>query len=74
MQIVYQNQLLNVPQWKLTSDALIFLVELNSTAYCKSALSKIRGYRSMLIDVLFTFAGNYCVGEGNTINKSISIS
>jgi hypothetical protein len=28
----------------------------------------------MLIDVLFTFAGNYCVGEGNTINKSISIS
>jgi hypothetical protein len=27
MQIVYQNQLLNVPQWKLTSDALTFLVE-----------------------------------------------
>ena len=28
MQIVYHNQLLNVPQWKLTSDTLTFLVEL----------------------------------------------
>jgi hypothetical protein len=74
MQIVYQNQLLNVPQWKLTSDALAFLVELISAACCKSVLSKIRGYRSMLMDILFTFPGNYYVGEGNTINKSISIS
>jgi hypothetical protein len=32
MQIVYQNQLLNVTQWKLTSDAIIFLVELSSAA------------------------------------------
>jgi hypothetical protein len=74
MQIVYQNQLLNVPQWKLTSDALAFLVELISAACCKYVLSKIRGYRSMLMDILFTFPGNYYVGEGNTINKSISIS
>jgi hypothetical protein len=59
---------------KLTSDALTFLVELISAACCKFVLSKIRGYRSMLIDILFTFPGNYCVGEGNTINKSISIS
>jgi hypothetical protein len=42
MQIVYQNQLLKVPQWKLTSDALAFLVELISAACCKSVLSKIR--------------------------------
>ena len=74
MQIVYQNQLLNVPQWKLTSDTLTFLVELSSAACCKSVLSKIRGYRSMLMNISFTFPGNYCVGEGNTINKSISIS
>ena len=66
MQIVHQNQLLNVPQWKLTSDPLTFLVELISVACCKSVLSKIRGYRSMLMDILFTFPGNYCVGEGNT--------
>jgi hypothetical protein len=24
--------------------------------------------------MVITFPGNYCVGEGNTINKSISIS
>jgi hypothetical protein len=59
---------------KLTSDTLTFLVELISAAYCKSVLSKIRGYRAMLMDILFTFPGNYCVGGGNTINKSISIS
>ena len=58
MQIVYQNQLLNVPQRKLTSDTLTFLVELIS-----AILSKIRGYRSMLMDILFTFPGYYCVGE-----------
>jgi hypothetical protein len=29
---------------------------------------------SMLMDILFTFPGNYYVGEGNTRNKSISIS
>jgi hypothetical protein len=34
----------------------------------------IRGYRSILVDILFTFPGNYCVGEENTINKSVSIS
>ena len=71
MQIVYQNQLLNVPQWKLT-----FLVKLISATCCKSILSKIRGYacRSMLMDIVFMFPGNYCVGEGNTMDKSISIS
>jgi hypothetical protein len=37
---------------KLTSDALTFLVELISAACCKFVLSKIRGYRSMLIDIL----------------------
>jgi hypothetical protein len=58
---------------KLTSDASTFLVELISAA-CKSVLSKIREYRSMLVDILFMFPGNYCVGEGNTINKLISIS
>jgi hypothetical protein len=73
MQILYQNQLLNVPQWKLISDALTFLVELSSTA-CKSVLSKIRGYhRSMPMCMVLTFPGNYCIGEGNTINKSIYI-
>jgi hypothetical protein len=35
---VYQNQLLYVPQWKLTSDALTFLVELSSSACCKSII------------------------------------
>jgi hypothetical protein len=78
MQIVYQNQLLSVPQWKLTSDALTFLVELSSTACCISVLSKITvwGYtcRSMPMGMVITFPGNYCVGQGNTINKSISIS
>jgi hypothetical protein len=76
MQIVYQNQLLNVPQWKLTSDALAFLVELSSAACCISVLSKITvgGYRSMTMGIVITFPGNYCVGEGNTINKSIYIS
>ena len=69
-----QNQLRNVHQWKLTSDALTFLVELISAACCKSVLSKIRGYRSMLMNILFTFPGNYWIGEGNTLNKSISIS
>jgi hypothetical protein len=64
-----------VPQWKLTSDALTFLIELSSAACCISVLSKIRGYhRSMLMDILFTFPWNYCVGEGNTINKLVSIS
>jgi hypothetical protein len=67
MQIVYQNQLLNVPQWKLTSDGLTFLVELSSAACCKSILSKIKGYhRSMPMSMVITFPGNYCVGEGNT--------
>jgi hypothetical protein len=56
---------------KLKSD---FMVELISAACCKSVISKIGGYRSMLMDIIFTFPGNYCVGEGNTINKSISIS
>jgi hypothetical protein len=28
----------------------------------------------MLMGMVITFPGNYCVGEGNTINKSISIS
>jgi len=28
----------------------------------------------MLMGMITTFPGNYCVGEGNTINKSISIS
>jgi hypothetical protein len=75
MQILYQNQLLNVPQWKLTSDALTFLVELSSAACCKSVLSKIRGYhRSMPMCMVFTFSGNYWIGEGNTINKFIYIS
>ena len=37
---VYQNQLLNVPQWKLTSDELTFLIELSSAACCISILSK----------------------------------
>jgi hypothetical protein len=76
MQIVYQNQLLNVPQWKLTSDALTFLVELSSAACYISVLSKItvRGYRFMPMGMVITSPGNYCVGEGNTINKSISIS
>jgi hypothetical protein len=75
MQIVYQNQLLNVPQWKLTSDVIIFLVELSSAACCISVLSKITvmGYRSMPMVMVITFPGNYCVGKGNTINKSISI-
>jgi hypothetical protein len=41
MQIVYQDQLLNVPQWKLTSDALTFLVKLSSYTCCKNVLSKI---------------------------------
>ena len=59
---------------KLTSDTLAFLVELICVACCKSVLSKIRGYRSMLMDILFTFPGNYCVGEGTLCNKSISIS
>jgi hypothetical protein len=40
-----------------------------SAACCKSVFSKIRGYRSMLVDILFTFPGNYCVGEGNTIKN-----
>jgi hypothetical protein len=44
MQIVYQNQQLNVPQWKLTPDALTFLVELSSAACCKSILSKINQF------------------------------
>ena len=76
MQIVYKNQLLNVPQCKLTSDALTFLIELSSAACCIFVLSKItvRGYRSMPMGMVITFSGNYCVGEGNTINKSISIS
>jgi hypothetical protein len=30
--------------------------------------------RFMLMGMVITFPGNYCVGEGNTINKSISIS
>jgi hypothetical protein len=69
-----QNQLRNVHQWKLTSDVLTFLVELSSAA-CKSVLSKIWGYhRSMPMGMVFTFPGNYCIGEGNTINKFISIS
>ena len=73
--IVYQNQLLNVPQWKLTSDTLTFLVELSSAVCCKSVFSKIRGYhRSMPMDMVFTFPGNYWIGVRNTINKSISIS
>ena len=60
MQILYQNQLLNIPQWKLISDALTFLVELSSAACCKSVLSKIRGYhRSMPMCMVFTFPGNY---------------
>jgi hypothetical protein len=46
MQIVYQNQQLNVPQWKLTSDTLTILVELSSAACCISVLSKIRGYHT----------------------------
>jgi predicted HAD superfamily phosphohydrolase len=29
---------------------------------------------NMLMGMVITFPGNYCVGEGNTINKSISIS
>jgi hypothetical protein len=75
MQILYQNQLLNVPQWKLISDALTLLVELSFAACCKSVLSKIRGYhKSMPMCMVFTFPGNYCIGEGNTINKSIYIS
>jgi hypothetical protein len=74
-EIVYQNQLFNVPWQKLTTDALTFLVELSSDAYCKSVLSEIRGYhRSMPMDILFTFPGNYFIGEGNTINKFISFS
>jgi hypothetical protein len=64
-----------VPQWKLTSDALAFLVESSSAACFKSILSKIRGYhRSVPMGMVFMFPGNYCVGEGNTINKSFSIS
>ena len=65
MQILYQNQLLNVPQWKLISDALTFLVELNSAACCELVHSKMKGY-------IFTFSGNFCIGEG--INKSFYIS
>jgi hypothetical protein len=54
----------------------IFLVELSSATCCISVLSKItvRGYRSMPMVMVITFPGNYCVGEGNTINKSISVS
>jgi hypothetical protein len=60
---------------KSAYDALPFLVELSSATSCKSVLSKIRGYhRSMPMAMVITFPGNYCVGEGNTINKSISIS
>jgi hypothetical protein len=70
MQIVYQNQWLNVPQWKSTSNALTFLVELSSAACCKSVLSKISGYhRSTPMGMVFMFPGNYCIEEGNTINK-----
>ena len=47
-QIVYQNQLLNVPQWKWPSDTLTFLVECNSAAGCKSVLFKIRGYHRFM--------------------------
>ena len=28
----------------------------------------------MTMGIVITFPGNYCVGEGNTINKSIYIS
>ena len=71
---IYWMQLLNVPQWNLTSNTF-WLVELSSTACCKSILSKIRGYhRSKPMGMVFTFSGNYWIGEGNTINKSISIS
>jgi hypothetical protein len=67
MQIVYQNPSMEI-------NALKCLVELISAACYKFVLSKIRGYRSMLMNILFTFPGYYCLGEGNTINKSISIS
>jgi hypothetical protein len=52
------------------------MVELSSAACCISVLSKIRGYdhRSMPMGMVITFPGNYCVGERNAINKSISIS
>jgi hypothetical protein len=53
-----------------TNLALTFLVELVSTTCCKSVLSKIIGYRSMLMDILFTFPGNYCIGEGTTTFKA----
>ena len=58
---------------KLTSDALTFLVELISDVCCKSVLSKITGYRSMLMDILFMFPGNYCIGNGNTINITTNL-
>ena len=45
---------------KLKSD---LMVELISAACCKSVLSKIGGYRSMLMDILFMFPGNYCASE-----------
>jgi hypothetical protein len=47
--------------WKLTSDSSTFLAELSSAA-CISVLSKITGYhRSILLGMVITFPGNYCV-------------
>jgi hypothetical protein len=51
---------------------MCFLVELSSAACCISVLSKIRGYhRSMPMCMVLMFPGNYIIGEGNTISKSI---
>jgi hypothetical protein len=72
----YQNQLLNVPQCKLTSDTLTFLVELSSAACCKSVFSQVKKNNCPTFWRLFSMMKMCCFvifTDLNFVNKYFSV-